>query len=127
MQMVAVIVFGPAQTIQWSTYFHFLYQDYRYSSSKAGRMIGFINLLMSLIGDLSIPLLTSLQSVYGTTFLQINLALAGAVILSGVLLIYHLRMERLGFTYEVGQRCCCFKKGTRTELSAENTITSGWG
>jgi MFS family permease len=126
-QFTAAIVFGPAQTMQWGTYFHFMYQGYRYPEAKAGRMIGFVNLLMSVIGDVLPIALTQVQSAYQVTFTQINILLAGAVIIFGSLLVSHLRSERLLDTYEVGRRCCCFRKGARMDMQAESTIASGWG
>jgi MFS family permease len=124
MQFVAAIAFGPAQTMQWGTYFHFMYQGYRYPEAKAGRMIGFVNLFMSVIGDVMPIVLTQARSAYGVTYTAINVGLAASVILFGTLMVSHLRAERLGPSYEVGKRCCCFRKGARTDMLVCSSCSS---
>jgi hypothetical protein len=49
-----------------------------YPGAKAGRMTGFVNPLMSVIGDVLPIALTQVQSAYQVTFAQINILLAGA-------------------------------------------------
>lgn len=48
-QYIAAGTFGPARTIQWAAYFHFLMC--RYPESAAGRLIGYGNLCIALVGD----------------------------------------------------------------------------
>jgi len=50
-QYVAALAFGPTRTIQWAAYFLFLEQPDRYPPAKLGRMIGYANLIIALVGD----------------------------------------------------------------------------
>jgi MFS family permease len=58
-QYFGVIVFGPTRTLQWAAYFCFLEQPDRYPPRVLGRMIGYGNLIIALIGDGPPFLLTS--------------------------------------------------------------------
>ena len=50
-QYVAALIFGPIRTLQWASYFLFLEQPDRYPPAKLGRMIGYGNLIIALVGD----------------------------------------------------------------------------
>jgi len=50
-QYVAALLFGPARTIQWACYFHFLGLPSRYSPQFVGRLLGYGNLVIAAVGD----------------------------------------------------------------------------
>jgi len=50
-QFLAAVFFGPARTLQWACYFHFLATPNRYPSAAMGRMVGYANLLIAVLGD----------------------------------------------------------------------------
>jgi len=50
-QYVAMLLFGPSRTLQWATYFHLLSQPSRYSQKFNGRLIGYGNLIIALVGN----------------------------------------------------------------------------
>ena len=52
-QVLASLVFGAARTLQWACYFHFLTSPDRYPPSVSGRMLGYGNLVIALVGDVS--------------------------------------------------------------------------
>lgn len=50
-QLVGAVLFGPARTLQWASYFHFLASPERYPPHKVGRMMGYGNLVIAVFGD----------------------------------------------------------------------------
>lgn len=50
-QYAGAMLFGPTRTLQWSCYFHFLSLPQRYLPQYVGRLIGYGNLALALIGD----------------------------------------------------------------------------
>ena len=56
-QLVAAVLFGPARTLQWACYFHFLASPSRYPPAAMGRVVGYANLVIALFGDLPPSLL----------------------------------------------------------------------
>ena len=50
-QYAAAVLFGPTRTLQWASYFSFLEQHDRYPPNKLGRMIGYGNLIIAIVGD----------------------------------------------------------------------------
>jgi MFS family permease len=58
-QYAAALLFGPARTIQWACYFHFLSNSGRYPQETVGRLIGYGNVVIALVGDLPPSLLQS--------------------------------------------------------------------
>jgi hypothetical protein len=51
-QYSAAFLFGPVRSLLWSSYFHILYRPYRYPETHQGRMMGYGNLLIGLLGDI---------------------------------------------------------------------------
>ena len=51
-QYAAACIFGPARTLQWAAYFHlFCNPDGRYPENVGGRLIGYGNLAIAIVGD----------------------------------------------------------------------------
>lgn len=50
-QLIAAIIFGPVRTLQWSCYFHFYAIPSRYPVEVYGRLLGYSNLVIALVGD----------------------------------------------------------------------------
>jgi len=50
-QVLAAMLFGPARTFQWACYFHFMTEPSNYPSAVSGRMLGYGNLIIALVGD----------------------------------------------------------------------------
>ena len=50
-QYFAAVCFGPTRTLQWAAYFLFLEQPHRYPPAMVGRVIGYANLIIALVGD----------------------------------------------------------------------------
>jgi len=50
-QYISALLFGPTRTIQWACYFHFLSLPSRYSAEYSGRLLGYGNLVIALVGD----------------------------------------------------------------------------
>lgn len=68
-QLVATLAFGPARTLQWACYFHFFATPARYPPEKMGRMVGYANLFIALLGDGPPYLLTAFirHAIFPTT------------------------------------------------------------
>ncbi|EOD05274.1 hypothetical protein EMIHUDRAFT_198901 [Emiliania huxleyi CCMP1516] len=64
-QLAAAILFGPARTLQWACYFHYLASPSRYPPSAMGRMVGYANLLIACFGDMP-PYLLNTYIQHGT-------------------------------------------------------------
>ena len=50
-QAIGALLFGPARTLLWSSYFHYLAQPRRYPRALAGRTLGYSNLVIALLSD----------------------------------------------------------------------------
>ena len=50
-QLVAACLFGCARTLQWACYFHLLARPTRYPPAILGRMMGYGNLVIAIVGD----------------------------------------------------------------------------
>ena len=50
-QYAGALLFGPTRTVQWACYFHFLSLPKRYSPHYVGRLLGYGNLVLALLGD----------------------------------------------------------------------------
>ena len=50
-QLASALLFGPCRTLQWACYFHFLSLPKRYSPHYVGRLLGYGNLVLALLGD----------------------------------------------------------------------------
>ena len=50
-QYAGALLFGPTRTVQWACYFHFLSLPTRYSAAYTGRLLGYGNLVLALLGD----------------------------------------------------------------------------
>ena len=133
-QYAAAIIFGPARTCQWATYFHFITSSGgRYPPAVKGRLLGYGNLVIALIGDAAVPALTAfveggwfLFSYYrhddvdddnspefqsshrGPRYLAVNVALATAVAFSSFLFLAHLRHDSSSrFAFHSRKKKCC--------------------
>ena len=51
-QYAGALLFGPVRTLQWACYFHFLAKPSRYPASLTGRLLGYSNLVIAVVGDL---------------------------------------------------------------------------
>merc|ERR1712087_103756 len=51
MHYAAVLLFGPARTFQWACYFHMLSQPKRYSPAFSGRLVGYGNTIIAIVGN----------------------------------------------------------------------------
>ena len=49
--------FGPCRTLQWACYFHFLSLPRRYPPQFVGRLLGYGNLVVALVGDVPLSAL----------------------------------------------------------------------
>ena len=58
-QFAAALLFGPTRTLQWATYFHFLSLPRRYPPQFVGRLLGYGNLVIALIGDVPLSALNA--------------------------------------------------------------------
>ena len=91
-QYAAATLFGPARTLVWAAYFHFFQNPSRYPPSKLGRLIGYSNLVVAIVGDLPpIPLYQATKSQYtdhasAVVFVIIHGVLAALVV--GILLAF---------------------------------------
>ena len=50
-QYAAACLFGPSRTAQWACYFHFFEASDRYPPSSIGRLVGYGNLMVAILGD----------------------------------------------------------------------------
>ena len=50
-QALGALLFGPARTLLWGAYFHYLAQPRRYPRHLAGRTLGYSNLVLALTSD----------------------------------------------------------------------------
>ena len=58
-QFASALLFGPTRTLQWACYFHFLSLPKRYPPQYVGRLLGYGNLIIALVGDVPLTLLNS--------------------------------------------------------------------
>lgn len=98
-QYVAAITFGPARTIQWAAYFHFLMC--RYPDSAAGRLIGYGNLCIALVGDTIPYALTAFTaSAAGVPrllkYVLVHGVLTVGIVTSGLAFLRFLQLESQG-------------------------------
>ena len=56
-QFASAILFGPCRTLQWACYFHFLSLPRRYPPQFVGRLLGYGNLVIALVGDVPLSAL----------------------------------------------------------------------
>ena len=50
-QAIGALLFGPARTMLWGAYFHYLAEPRRYPRQLAGRTLGYSNLLLAVTSD----------------------------------------------------------------------------
>ena len=50
-QLAGALVFGPARCLQWACYFQFLGDEVRYPPAVTGRVLGYNNLAIAIVGD----------------------------------------------------------------------------
>ena len=128
----AALVFGPARTFQWATYFHFVSSaNGRYPAAIVGRLLGYSNLIIALIGDALVPALDAFVEKGHLLFeahaqqdddqntdeilesrrrryLAVNLSLAAAVALSSAAFLSHLRHDpRKTYSTSYLKHDCC--------------------
>ncbi|KOO33369.1 hypothetical protein Ctob_005056 [Chrysochromulina tobinii] len=95
----AATLFGPARTLVWAAYFHFFQNAARYPPSKLGRLIGYSNLLLAVVGDLPpIPLYSYVKNqrddaASTLVFTVIHAVLTGVVLAILVVLVVYLRRQ----------------------------------
>ena len=95
----AATLFGPARTLVWAAYFHFFQNAVRYPPSKLGRLIGYSNLLLAVVGDLPpIPLYSYVKNqrddaASTLVFTVIHAVLTGVVLAILVVLVVYLRRQ----------------------------------
>ena len=58
-QFASALLFGPTRTLQWACYFHFLSLPKRYPPQYVGRLLGYGNLAIALIGDVPLSFLNA--------------------------------------------------------------------
>ena len=58
-QLASALLFGPCRTLQWACYFHFLSLPSRYPPQFVGRLLGYGNLVVALVGDVPISALNA--------------------------------------------------------------------
>ena len=56
-QFASALLFGPTRTLQWACYFHFLSLPKRYPPQYVGRLLGYGNLVVALVGDVPLSFL----------------------------------------------------------------------
>lgn len=66
-QFASALLFGPTRTLQWSCYFHFLSLPRRYPPQYVGRLLGYGNLVIALVGDVPLAALNAFV-VYTDSF-----------------------------------------------------------
>lgn len=93
-QYMAALIFGPARTLQWSLYFHLLVV--RYPESVSGRLIGYCNLAIALVGD-GIPYalaafvsMDNLPLTKAVKYTLVHVVLTVAILISGFFFLVHL-------------------------------------
>jgi hypothetical protein len=59
-RVAGALLFGPARTLLWSSYFHYLAQPRRYPRALAGRTLGYANLIIALTSDAPLYALNAL-------------------------------------------------------------------
>ena len=95
----AATLFGPARTLVWAAYFHFFQNAARYPPSKLGRLIGYSNLLLAVVGDLPpIPLYSYAKNqrddaASTAVFTVIHAVLTGVVMAILIVLVVYLRRQ----------------------------------
>uniref|UniRef100_A0A7S3JXM8 Uncharacterized protein n=1 Tax=Aureoumbra lagunensis TaxID=44058 RepID=A0A7S3JXM8_9STRA len=63
-QILAALLFGPARTFQWATYFHYFYSSKNsYPSAVVGRLLGYSNLVIALLSDTIVPVLVAFVQI----------------------------------------------------------------
>ena len=98
-QYAAATLFGPARTLVWAAYFHFFQNAARYPPSKLGRLIGYSNLLLAVVGDLPpIPLYSYAKNqrddaASTAVFTVIHAVLTGVVLAILIVLVVYLRRQ----------------------------------
>jgi len=100
-QLAAVLLFGPARTFQWACYFHVLYQHRRYSPKFAGRLVGYGNMVIAIIGNGPPSLLnffvadaTAVLDSVGNRYIAVHVGLLAVMTLACVALPFHLHRTR---------------------------------
>ena len=84
-QLAGALVFGPARCLQWACYFQFLGDEVRYPPAVTGRVLGYNNLAIAIVGDVmpyGLAYATSLEGWGGDTlgrYVAIRAALAVAL------------------------------------------------
>jgi MFS family permease len=58
-QFASALLFGPVRTLQWACYFHFLSHPKRYPSHYVGRLLGYGNLVIAVVGDVPLAAMQS--------------------------------------------------------------------
>ena len=58
-QFASALLFGPTRTLQWACYFHFLSLPRRYPPQFVGRLLGYGNLIIALVGDVPLSALNA--------------------------------------------------------------------
>ena len=58
-QFASALLFGPTRTMQWACYFHFLSLPKRYPPQYVGRLLGYGNLVIALVGDVPLSALNA--------------------------------------------------------------------
>lgn len=93
-QYMAALVFGPARTLQWSLYFHLLVV--RYPDAVSGRLIGYCNLAIAIVGDgipYALAAFVSMDNMplsKAFKYMLVHAVLTVAIICSGLLFLVHL-------------------------------------
>eukprot|EP00965_Chrysotila_dentata_P221975 6192697-Pleurochrysis_carterae.AAC.3 len=90
-----------ARTFQWACYFHVLYQHRRYSPKFAGRLVGYGNMVIAIIGNGPPSLLnffvadaTAVLDSVGNRYIAVHVGLLAVMTLACVALPFHLHRTR---------------------------------
>mmetsp|Transcript_25129 Transcript_25129/g.77547 ORF Transcript_25129/g.77547 Transcript_25129/m.77547 type:complete len:472 (+) Transcript_25129:64-1479(+) len=101
-QYAAALLFGPARTFQWAAYFHlFCNPEGRYPENAGGRLIGYGNLAIAVVGDglpYALTAFVNSRDLFGTTALRyalVHVVLALAISVASVDFYRLLRREYL--------------------------------
>ena len=98
-QYAGALLFGPTRTLQWACYFHFLSLPRRYAPQYVGRLLGYGNLVVAVVGDFPPYLLNTFVSESGAMgsvsgrYFAVHLGLQ-VVLLSCLVLPFYLWCSR---------------------------------
>ena len=104
-QLLGALLFGPARTLLWSSYFHYLAQPRRYPRALAGRTLGYCNLVIAIASDAPLYLINSLvdwasggdehAKATGYRFVQVAIQVALVGCLAFPVYLYRMRRDEI--------------------------------